>query len=311
MKNSIFILVAAVVAVFTQMPAQTFAQAPQMMSYQSVLRNASSELITNSTVGMRIQILQDSEFGSAVYVETHTPQTNANGLVSLEIGSGTVITGVFANIDWSAGPYFIKTETDPTGGTSYSITGTSQLLSVPYALHAKTTESVSGIITYSVGDFALGGIVFWVNETGQHGLVCAKEDQSSGIKWRAGSINYATMARGDGPYAGRMNTSIIVSVHSAKNDFDGHAALVCGNYLGGGFGDWYLPSKEELNLMYQNKETIDAVATSNSGSSFAANDYWSSTESGGATAWIQGFIDGLQVNYNKSNAYYVRAVRAF
>ncbi|WP_445718188.1 hypothetical protein, partial [Flavobacterium sp.] len=76
-----------------------------------------------------------------------TPTSNINGLVSLEIGSGTVVSGDFTNINWSNGPYFIKTETDPTGGTSYSITGTSQLLSVPYALHAKTAETVTGGIT--------------------------------------------------------------------------------------------------------------------------------------------------------------------
>ncbi|MDX9776817.1 MAG: FISUMP domain-containing protein, partial [Petrimonas sp.] len=84
-----------------------------------------------------------------------------NGLVSVEIGSGTVVSGTFATIDWSNGPYFIKTETDPTGGTSYTITGTSQLLSVPYALHAKTAESVTGGITetdpvYSAWDKTTG-----------------------------------------------------------------------------------------------------------------------------------------------------------
>ena len=77
----------------------------------------------------------------AVYVESQTPTTNVNGLVTIEIGGGTIVTGTFAGINWSTGTYFIKTETDPTGGASYSITGTSQILSVPYALYAKTSES--------------------------------------------------------------------------------------------------------------------------------------------------------------------------
>ena len=112
------------------------AQAPNMMSYQAVIRNTSNTLITNSAVGMRISILQSSASGTAVYVETQTPTTNANGLVGIEIGNGTIVTGVFSTIDWSAGPYFLKTETDPSGGTAYSITGTSQFLSVPFALYA-------------------------------------------------------------------------------------------------------------------------------------------------------------------------------
>ena len=112
----------------------SFAQAPQKMSYQAVIRNTSGALVSSTSVGMKISILQGSETGSVAYSETQTASTNANGLVSLEIGSGTVVLGTFASIIWATGPYFIKTETDPAGGTNYSITGTSQLMSVPYAL---------------------------------------------------------------------------------------------------------------------------------------------------------------------------------
>jgi hypothetical protein len=117
------------------------------MSYQAVIRNTGDALVTNTQVGMQISILQGSAGGTAVYIERLFPTTNANGLVSLEIGTGTVVSGDFTTIDWSNGTYFIKTETDPTGGTTYTITGTSQLLSVPYALHAKTAETLSGGIT--------------------------------------------------------------------------------------------------------------------------------------------------------------------
>ncbi len=123
-----------------------FAQAPQKMSYQAVIRNGSSALITSTTVGMQISILQGSAIGTPVYVETQTPTSNINGLVSLEIGTGITIDD-FSTIDWSNGPYFIKTETDPIGGTNYTITGTSELLSVPYALHAKTAENIIGGIS--------------------------------------------------------------------------------------------------------------------------------------------------------------------
>ncbi len=117
-----------------------FAQAPQRLSYQAVIRNSSGGLVTSHAVGIKISILQGSPSGTAVYVETHTVTTNANGLATIEIGGGSVVSGTFAGINWGSGTYHLKTETDPAGGTSYTITGTSQLLSVPYALYAKQVE---------------------------------------------------------------------------------------------------------------------------------------------------------------------------
>ncbi|MEZ4916843.1 MAG: hypothetical protein R2836_07635 [Chitinophagales bacterium] len=124
-----------------------FAQTPEKMSYQAVVRDGNNNLVSNRTVGMQISILQGAVNGTAVYVETQIPNTNANGLVSIEIGTGTILSGDFTAIDWSNGSYFIKTETDLSGGTTYTITGVSQLLSVPYALHAKTAETVTGSIS--------------------------------------------------------------------------------------------------------------------------------------------------------------------
>jgi uncharacterized protein (TIGR02145 family) len=123
-----------------------FAQTPERMSYQAVIRDAGDNLISNQTVGMQISILQGAAGGTAVYIETQAPTTNDNGLVSFEIGTGTT-SDDFSSIDWANGPYFIKTETDLAGGTSYTFTGTSQLISVPYALHAKTAATVTGEIT--------------------------------------------------------------------------------------------------------------------------------------------------------------------
>jgi uncharacterized protein (TIGR02145 family) len=135
------------------MSASIFAQAPNKMSYQAVIRNSSNALVNNQSVGMRISILQGSVSGLSVYVETQVPTTNINGLASIEIGGGIVVSGNFTTIDWTNGPYFIKTETDPTGGTNYIISGTSQLLSVPYALF-----SGNGILgVSSTGDSLLLG----------------------------------------------------------------------------------------------------------------------------------------------------------
>jgi len=120
-----------------------FSQAPQKLSYQAVIRNSTGGLVTNHVVGMKISILQGSESGTAVYVETHTTTTNANGLATVQIGGGTVVSGTFATINWTSGTYFLNTETDPAGSSSYTIVGTSQLLSVPYALNSKISESVA------------------------------------------------------------------------------------------------------------------------------------------------------------------------
>ena len=124
------------------------AQAPEKMSYQSIVRDASNNLVTNTQVGLQVRILQGSAIGTEVYNETQSPTTNTNGLLSVEIGGQTG----FDTITWANGPYFIETSIDPLGGNSYTITGTSQLLSVPYALHAKTAESITGTVNYTETD---------------------------------------------------------------------------------------------------------------------------------------------------------------
>lgn len=114
------------------------AQAPNAFKYQIVARNASGELITNQNIGVQISILQGS---TTIYTETHTKNTNAYGHLNLDIGKGTSEDD-FSLIDWSDGTYFIQIEMDVTGGSNYNLIGTSQILSVPYALQAKTVENI-------------------------------------------------------------------------------------------------------------------------------------------------------------------------
>ena len=121
------------------------AQTPEGFKYQAVVRDANSNIITNQTIGMQISILQASITGTSVYTETFAPTSNSFGLVNLEIGMGTT-SDDFSAIDWSTGPYFIEIAIDVTGGTLYAVMGTSQLMSVPYALHAKTAENINGSI---------------------------------------------------------------------------------------------------------------------------------------------------------------------
>lgn len=128
-----------------------WAQVPGKMSYQAVVRDNSGALLTNYNIGMQISILQGSVDGIAVYVERQFPATNENGLVTIEIGgdNATVVSGIFSDIDWAGDSYFIKTETDLNGGSNYTLSGTSQLLSVPYAFHANTADYLTSEITES------------------------------------------------------------------------------------------------------------------------------------------------------------------
>jgi len=115
------------------------AQSPEAFKYQAVVRDASNTIVNSQAVGMQLVILQGSPTGTPVYTEEFATTTNAYGLVNIEIGNG-VTTDNFSAIDWANGPYFIETSIDLTGGTAYNVMGTSQLVSVPYALHAKTAD---------------------------------------------------------------------------------------------------------------------------------------------------------------------------
>jgi hypothetical protein len=135
-----------------------YAQVPQKMGYQAVIRDASNQLIVNTPVSMRISILQGSASGTAVMVETHSGlMTNANGLVTVEVGSGNLIIGSIASIYWGVADYWIKTEIDPNNGNIYDIVSTTQLLSVPYALHAANGwNKVNNDLYYDIGNIYVG-----------------------------------------------------------------------------------------------------------------------------------------------------------
>jgi len=450
-------------AAFLLLASGVFAQSPEKLSYQAVVRNPGVGLVTGQVVGMQISILQGTVDGTAVYTETQTPTTNANGLVTIEIGTG-VTSDDFSLIDWAAGPYFIKTETDPAGGTSYTITGTSELLSVPYALHATTSGTILGTITESqisdlqtyltaetdpvfaawdkssdisitesqisdlqtyltaetdpvfgawdlstgisitesqisdlqdylltetdptfmasqaynitvtdifnlsnlsgtntgdqdlsalalsanvleldnttaftpdadyepatkryvddeieaatgghyVGEIFGGGIVFYVSEDGNHGLIASLDDLSPST-WGPLATSVTSFDMTDGA----ANTALIL----ATTPGPGTAAYVCDIYAGGGFTDWYLPSIRELFLMCSQDILIDDILDNDgNGSTNGFNQefaggvfgfYWSSTAYSPDTALAYGFIQGRSDTNVKDITRGVRAVRAF
>ena len=313
------------------MTAGVFAQAPNKISYQAVIRNSSNTLVTNQTVGMRISILQTTVSGTAVYAETQTPITNANGLVSIEIGGGTVVSGTFASIDWANGPYFIKTETDPTGGTNYTITGTSQLLSVPYALYAANagnstpgpqgpigptgatgpqgTAGTGGFVHF-IGEEFGGGIIFhlWKDAQGvEHGLIVDKTDLSSSQVWS--NVDQSLIGvNAQSSWYGLSNSNAIVSQAGHTSS----AAALCLNSTNGGQNDWYLPSAQELNMIWNNYYTVANSLLQISGATqISSFRYWNSTESNASFACYFNFNGGISNSNSKNTAVYVRAVRAF
>lgn len=157
---------------------------------------------------------------------------------------------------------------------------------------------------YAIGDKGpAGGIVFFVSSNGQHGLEAAPEDQGAGIRWYNG-IDAYTEARGDGVGAGHMNTILIISKQGY--DSNSYAAGLCAKLVitnaGVAYGDWYLPSKDELNLLYLQKDIVDSLT---------AGVYWSSTEYSNTLAWGQFFDKGVQRAFDKSTIPRVHAIRAF
>ena len=263
--------------IFTLIPALLFnilcfGQTPEKMTFQAVIRDASNALLSNQNIGMQISILQGSINGNSIYTETHNPVSNNNGLVNLEIGAGTVASGNFSTISWSNGPFFIKTETDPNGGSSYSIIGTSQLMSVPFALHAKVAESVV-TPTYTIGSWPeLWGYVFWLSADGKHGLVSETQDQGLATWYFAKDV-----------ISDPLNHSV-----------DGQK-----------FRDWRMPTKHELNEMYSVSSAIGSFGTKTywssirSGSTTAWRQNFMSGLQFNSTA------------YTISDFFFVRSVREF
>jgi len=133
-----------ILVLFVTVTLNIFAQSPEKMSYQAIIRTKNNSLVTNSNISLKVIMHQGTATGAKIFEENHSAKTNNNGLVSLEIGTGAIVTGSFSTIAWEKGPYFVETQVDATGGSNYNIIGITQLLSVPYAMHAKTAERIVG-----------------------------------------------------------------------------------------------------------------------------------------------------------------------
>ncbi|WP_396141413.1 DUF1566 domain-containing protein [Flavobacterium sp.] len=312
MKKLITLLALAITLIAT-------AQAPQGFNYQATVRNSSGALITNQNVLFKFNIMLNSQTSLPVYSETHQAPTDDLGQVNLVIGTGTPTTGSFSSINWGSGSYFLGIELNT--GSGYVAMGTTQLLSVPYALHANTATSTTGNtggFTHYIGELFGGGIVVSVWKTAgvEHGLIASLTNLSSGIQWTTPDFVQTEIgSAAQSPINGLANTNAIVAQAGAGTTY---AAGLCKAYNAGGFTDWYLPATWELNQCYNAAMIVNELLGNTNGFQFSnssISNYWSSTEYDGFNAWYHGFLYGSSENYHfgsgKLTNEAVRAVRRF
>ena len=292
---------------------------PNAFNYSAVARNAAGQPIATATIGIQITILKTSPTGASQYSENHFVNTDAFGLFNLVIGAGAVQSGAMATIDWSNDNYYLKVGMDAAGGTNFLTMGTTQLLSVPYALYAKSAGSVSGggtggNFTHYIGEEFGGGVIFhlWKDAQGvEHGLIVDKVDLSTSQVWS--NIDQTLIGpSAQSSWDGLSNSNAIIGQAGHTNS----AAALCLNSTNGGQSDWYLPSIDELSLLWHSRFNVNKSLSTIGGATVLpiSADYWSSSEYDFYHAWTFNFYNGTaegDVIGIKHSTFYVRAVRAF
>ena len=247
---------------------------PNAFNYSAVARDAAGEPIANTAIGIQVSILQGSTSGTSLYVENHSVNTDDFGQFDLVIGGGAVQSGSMENISWNTDDFYLQIGMDANGGTNFLTMGTTQLLSVPYALHAATADSLiggsstqidsasiadMGFTTNSgcglnIGDYHAGGIIFYLEPDGCHGLVVKENDEP-------GTYQLFSQDIGSGFYTsdsdGYSNTKYTIQVCEFLNNISGNtiscpAFSVCDNLTYNGYSDWFLPTRKEMQFIITN-----------------------------------------------------------
>jgi hypothetical protein len=263
---------------------ELISQVPNNISFQAIVRDNlnNGNLIINKDLNIKISILKDSISGSIVFEETHKVKTNSYGLITILIGQGQSILGRLENIPWHITNYFIKTEYGFLNSNVYFANNITQLLSVPYAFHSKTSDSFIGNPFKQkryIGEYYGGGVIFQLDQDSlgnQHGLIVAIKDIRPSIAWSNVELSL------DNPNQRRYK-----SFDGLQNSIDivnqpGHiasCAKLCLDYNYDGYDDWYLPSIDELRLLSDQRYNVNKTLYNipNSEVIINAGYYWSST----------------------------------
>jgi len=270
-------------------------QSIEILTYQIGIYDASGEPISNMEVYLRITIFNQQNTKEVAYQETQQAKTDSEGIVEISIGTGTILQGNYITINWELNDHFLQIEVKEDAGKDYR-----KLLVAPILTrnNPRTGKEGTKVARYNVGDKFGGGIIIFVDDTGEHGLITAPNDQSNRAEWGCNGILVGASNLTDG----MTNTKKIVDRCGRRT-----AARMCDTLTIGGFTDWYLPSQYELNLIYQN-----AIAIGN----LSSGVYCSSTEysqrENTTNCWNQNFgKNGKQFYWDKNRKYFVRAIRKF
>jgi hypothetical protein len=284
------------------------AQTPQGIAYQAAAKNASGIPIKNSLIKVRFSILDSIASGNVVYKEVHNVITSEIGVFAVNVGMGLPSVGSFSNINWANNSKFLVIEIDTiASGNNFVSMGIQQIMSVPYSLFSSRSANA---FNHYIGELFGGGIVFhlWKDNSGnEHGLIVSLNDLSNSIAW-SNFVNFTIGISAQSTWNGMNNSTAIVNQNPSFNS----ASKICLDFTFNGFDDWYLPSIDELSLLWQNKYNVNrALSSQPSANSLGQSYYWSSTEYSSSSAWLFYFNLGSANFSNKSGLYSTRAIRSF
>ncbi len=249
------------------LPLLIMAQAPQGFTYQGVATDNNGFELQNQTISIQASILSSSATGTVVWQETHTTSTDTFGLFNVVIGEGTSTSGgssaTFQEIDWGAASHFMKVEIDVNGGSNYVHVGTSQMMSVPYALYAENanidldSSAVATMINNAIlqqmmlGDYYQGGVVAYIFQPGEAAYVAGEVHgylayyDGTNLGWGCEGVTTAIGVNNTSVGQGPVNTQQLVNTCTETN----FAAKWCDDLVIGGYSDWFLPNRSELMLL--------------------------------------------------------------